>query len=143
MAVTTPAAPTLVAGALADLVRSKPERVAAQALLRQQRLILRRSVKRPRCPSADRAPKQNARGERFLGSVRRECLDFVLVLGEAHRRRVLREDVNDDHAARPHQGLPQRLPDPPVVPALRPGAAEAVRAVPVLGGLHHTDQRAA
>ncbi len=52
---TKPAAPTLVAGALTDLVRDKPELIAENALLRQQLLILRRSVKRPRCTPADRA----------------------------------------------------------------------------------------
>ena len=55
LAATKSAAPTLVAGALADLARSKPELVAANALLRQQLLILRRSAKRPRCTPADRA----------------------------------------------------------------------------------------
>ena len=49
--VTTP----LIAGTLADLVRSKPELLAENALLRQQLVILRRSVKRPRCTPADRA----------------------------------------------------------------------------------------
>jgi hypothetical protein len=52
---TKPAAPTLVAGALADLLRSKPELVAENALLRQQLAVLTRSVKRPRCTPADRA----------------------------------------------------------------------------------------
>ena len=51
---TKPAAPTLVAGALADLARSKPELVAENALLRQQLIVLRRSVPRPRCTQADR-----------------------------------------------------------------------------------------
>jgi len=50
-----PAAPALIAGAVVDLVRSKPELVAENALLRQQLLVLRRSVKRPRCTPADRA----------------------------------------------------------------------------------------
>ena len=48
--VTTP----LIAGTLADLARSKPELLAENALLRQQLVILRRSVKRPRCTPADR-----------------------------------------------------------------------------------------
>ncbi len=43
--------------------------------------------------TAYRAPRQNATCERFLGSVRRECLDHLLVLGEAHLRRILREYV--------------------------------------------------
>jgi putative transposase len=61
--------------------------------------------------TACRAPGQNALGERFLGSVRRECLDHLLVLGEAHLRRVLREDAGHFNAGRPHQGLQQRIPD--------------------------------
>jgi len=88
--------------------------------------------------TAYRALRQNAVCERFLGSVRRECLDHVLVLGEAHLRRVLREYV-----ARPHQGLQQRIPDPAAVCTLRPGDGRPVRAVPVLGGLHHTYLQAA
>ena len=93
--------------------------------------------------TAYRAPRQNAVCERFLGSVRRECLNHVLVLGEAHLRRVLQEYVNYYNAARPHQGLQQRVPDPAAVRALRPEDGGPVRAVPVLGGLHHTYLRAA
>ena len=47
-------------------------------------------------------------GERFLGSVRRECLDHIVVLGEAHLRRVLREYVAYFNQDRPHQGIRQR-----------------------------------
>ena len=54
-AATRPVAPALVVGTLADLARSRPAPVAENALLRQQLLILRRSVKRPRCTAADRA----------------------------------------------------------------------------------------
>ena len=93
--------------------------------------------------TAYRAPRQNATCERFLGSVRRECLDHVLVMGEAHLRRVLREYVAYLNAARPHQGLQQLVPDPAAMPALRAEEGEQVRAVPVLGGLHHTYLRAA
>lgn len=55
LAATKPAAPLLITGALADLCRSKPGMVAENALLRQQPIVLKRSVKRPRCISADRA----------------------------------------------------------------------------------------
>src|SRR6266536_1031887 len=54
-AAATPVAPVPVAGTLADLVRSRPALVAENAPLRQQLLILRRSVNRPRCTPADRA----------------------------------------------------------------------------------------
>jgi transposase InsO family protein len=93
--------------------------------------------------TAYRAPRQNAVCERFLGSVRRECLDHVLVLGEAHLRRILREYVAYFNTARPHQGLQQRIPAPATLCALRSEEGGPVRAVPVLGGLHHMYQRAA
>src|SRR5439155_24967075 len=63
--------------------------------------------------TAYRAPRQNATCERFLGSVRRECTDPVLVLGEAHLRRILREYAAYFNTARPHQGLRQRVPAAP------------------------------
>ena len=94
--------------------------------------------------TAYRAPRQNATCERFLGSVRRECLDHVLVLGEAHLRRILREYTAYFNTARPHQGVQQQLPDADTerrVQRSAPGGT--VRAVPALGGLHHTYQRAA
>jgi putative transposase len=90
--------------------------------------------------TAYRLPKQNAICERFLGSVRRECLDHILILGEGHLRRVVREYVAYFNAARPHQGLQQRIPDPSEEAIQQAGP---VRATPVLGGLHHTYRRAA
>jgi len=89
---------------------------------------------------AYRAPRENATCERFLGSVRRECLDHLLVLGEAHLRRILRAYVAYFNHARPHQGLLQRPPDHPE--ERTPGVG-TVQVLPVLGGLHHTYQRAA
>ena len=93
--------------------------------------------------TAYRAPKENAICERSRGSVRRECLDHVLILGEVHLRRVLREYVAYFNRARPHQGLQQRIPDGQEVRLLPPEARGRVRAVPVLGGLHHTYRRVA
>lgn len=49
-----------------------------------------------------RAPRANATCERFLGGMRRECLDRILVLGAGHLRRVLREYAAYFNAARPH-----------------------------------------
>jgi transposase InsO family protein len=93
--------------------------------------------------TAYRAPRQNATCERFLGSVRRECLDHVLVLGEAHLRRVLREYVAYFNGARPHQGVQQRIPDGPEGPVSGAETGGKIQATPVLGGLHHRYQRAA
>jgi transposase InsO family protein len=93
--------------------------------------------------TAYRAPKQNATCERFLGSVRRECTDHGLVLGEAHLRRVRREYVVCFNGARPHQRVQQRIPDGPEEPVVRPATGGKIQAIPVLGGLHHTYQRAA
>jgi transposase InsO family protein len=90
--------------------------------------------------TAFRAPKENAICERFLGSVRRECLDHLLVLSEVHLRRILLEYTAYFNRDRPHQGLLQRVPDSP---GKEECPAGSVRATPVLGGLHHTYRRAA
>jgi len=88
-----------------------------------------------------RALQANATCERFLGSARRECLDHLVVFGERHLARVLREYVAYFNRARPHQGLGQALPEPS---AEDTGSRSGpIRAVPVLGGLHHTYHRAA
>jgi putative transposase len=89
-----------------------------------------------------RAPRANANCERFLGSVRRECLDHVLVLGEGHLRRVLQEYVAYFNTARPHQGLGQAIPGDSG-PALPSRSATPIVSLPVLGGLHHDYRRAA
>jgi hypothetical protein len=52
-----------------------------------------------------RAPRANAHAERWVGTVRRECLDWLLRLGRRHRERVLREYARHDNEARPHQAL--------------------------------------
>jgi putative transposase len=91
--------------------------------------------------TAVRAPLMNATCERFLGSVRRECLDHIVILGERHLHIVLGEYVAYFNGSRPHQGLEQRVPAPD--PADGPAAAGKVVALPVLGGLHHEYRRAA
>jgi len=93
--------------------------------------------------TAYRAPQQNAVCERFLGSVRRECLDHVLVLGEAHLHRILREYVAYFDDDRPHQGLQQRIPTAGKGTTSMPAGTSIVQGVPVLGGLHHTYRRVA
>jgi putative transposase len=88
-----------------------------------------------------RAPQANARCERFLGSVRRECLDHLLVLGQRQLRRVRREYVAYCNTARPHQGIGQAIPGASG-PAPLALAATPIVSIPVLGGLHHTYRRA-
>jgi putative transposase len=92
-----------------------------------------------------RDPRANAACERFLGSIRRECIDHTLVLGERHLGRVLAEYVGYFNRARPHQGIGQRTPLPraAVVRAPRPHSKKDVIADAVLGGLHHEYRHAA
>jgi len=91
--------------------------------------------------TAIRAPLMNSTCERFLGSVRRECLDHIIILGEGHLRAVLTEYAAYFNASRPHQGLAQRVPAPSTVTCSSTGGR--VFALPVLGGLHHDYRRAA
>jgi putative transposase len=89
------------------------------------------------------APRANAICERFLGSVRRECLDHVLILSEKQLHRVLGDYVKYFNEARPHQGIHQQVPQGAVtcVPSAQPD--ERIISVPVLGGLHHEYRRVA
>jgi hypothetical protein len=61
--------------------------------------------------TAVQAPRMNAICERLVGTLRRELLDRVLILGEAHLRAVLTEYRVHYNTARPHQGIAQRVPD--------------------------------
>jgi hypothetical protein len=90
-----------------------------------------------------RAPRANAICERLLGSVRRECLDHILLLSEQHLRRVLREYVTYFNGSRPHQGINQRVPEREEDSAPAPGSRGTIVAFPVLGGLHHEYRRVA
>ena len=90
-----------------------------------------------------RTPQANAVCERFLGSVRRECLDYFLIFHEKQLSRLLKAYAMYFNQARPHQGLGQRIPEPPVLSVSASQQANKVIAVPVLGGLHHDYQRTA
>ena len=86
-----------------------------------------------------RAPRANAYAERWIRSVREECLDHLLILGEAHLRRVLTTYVAHYNRERPHQGLDQQTP----VPHDGQGQHGPVRRRDVLGGLLHEYYREA
>ena len=80
--------------------------------------------------------------ERFIGSVRRECLDHLFIFGERHLYRIMHTYVDYFNTMRPHQGLAQRLPIPPPV-VIAPSSGKRVIVRPILGGLHHAYERAA
>jgi len=86
------------------------------------------------------SPKANAICERFLGSVRRECLDSFLILNERHLRKTLKQYHAYFNHAHPHQGINQRVPCPSAQPQYNTGT---IIAHPVLGGLHHDYRRQA
>ncbi len=86
-----------------------------------------------------RAPNANAYAERWVRTVRHECLNKLFILNDAHLRRVLNEYVRYYNTARPHQGLDQAVPlaDP------TPRGTGVVCCRPVLGGMIHDYYRAA
>ncbi len=88
--------------------------------------------------TAPHSPWQNPYCERLIGSIRRECLDHVLVLNEQHLRRVLRSYVNYYHDARTHRSLDNNCPVPR---AVEPPEMGHVIAFPQVGGLHHRYRR--
>ena len=90
-----------------------------------------------------RAPRANAICERLLGSVRRECLDHIVIVSEAHLRRVLIEYVGYFNRMRPHQGINQCVPEPADTSQGSVNVTSRVVAFPVLGGLHHEYRKVA
>lgn len=89
-----------------------------------------------------RAPQANAYCERLIGTMRRECLDFMIPFSEKHLRRLLQEWVAHYNQARPHASLGPGIPQPSnlvVVPTTGHMLPKDSRVVArsVLGGLHH------
>jgi transposase InsO family protein len=83
-------------------------------------------------PTSPRSPWQNGYAERLIGSIRRECLDHVVVFGERHLRHLLLSYVNYYNSVRTHLSLAK---DSPLVRPVH--AVGRIQPVPVLGGLHH------
>nr|WP_291568510.1 integrase core domain-containing protein [Bradyrhizobium sp.] len=83
-------------------------------------------------PAAPASPWQNGLAERLIGSIRRECLDHIVVFGEAHLRWILRSYARYYNDFRTHRSLDKDAP------AVRPvQRAGSLRTFPILGGLHH------
>jgi putative transposase len=89
-----------------------------------------------------RPPKAHAIGERSLGSLQRQCLDHFIVFSERHACRIVKPYLHYVNYARPHQGIGHQIPCRPL--GLNQSDADGqVVSRPVLGGLHHDDQRRA
>lgn len=84
--------------------------------------------------TAPRSPWQNPYVERVIGSIRRECLDHVVVINERHLRRVLISYVDYYHRSRTHLSLDKDCPD---ARPMQPQNSGKVIAIPQVGGLHH------
>jgi len=91
-----------------------------------------------------RAPRANAVCERWVGSLRRECLDRLLIFGRSHLVHVLTEYVDHFNRHRPHRSLGQRAPeDGDQPPQITPARLNDIRRRERLGGLLHEYERAA
>ena len=91
-------------------------------------------------PTAPRSPWQNGHVERVIGSIRRECLDHMIILNAKHLRRVLKDYLVYYNETRTHLALSK---DAPVPRATSPPHEGNVIAVPQVGGLHHRYERCA
>jgi transposase InsO family protein len=83
-------------------------------------------------PIAPGSPWQNGYAERLIGTIRRECVDHLIVFGEDHLRRVLREYAAYYNSSRTHRALDQDAPIHRTVQGIG-----AITSRPALGGLHH------
>lgn len=124
-----------------QLVQAFPDETAPRYLLRDRDGVygkyFRRRVKDlgiKEVLTAPRSPWQNPYVERLIGSVRRDCLDHVIVLNERHLRRVLRAYFDYYHRSRCHLSLEGDAPEPR---AVHPPKMGRVVELPEVGGLHH------
>ena len=108
------------------LVRDR-DRVYGEAFTRRIRAMGIRDR-----PTAPRSPWQNGYAERLIGSIRRECLDHVIVFGERHLRHVLRSYQQYYNGTRTHLALAK---DSPLTRSVQ--AIGSILPLPILGGLHH------
>jgi putative transposase len=90
--------------------------------------------------AAPHSPWQNPYVERLIGTLRRDCLDHVVVLNETHLRRLLRDYLAYYHWVRTHLSLEKDPPEPRLVERLDQGR---IVETPMVGGLHHRYSRLA
>jgi transposase InsO family protein len=109
-----------------SLIRDR-DRVYGEAFTRRVRAMGIRDR-----PTAPRSPWENGHAERLIGSIRRECLDHVIVFGERHLRHVLRSYARYYNGVRTHLSLGKDSPQPPAVQAVG-----TILPLPVVQGLYH------
>ena len=124
-----------------QLVEAFPFDSAPRYLLRDRDAIYSEKVRRrikslgiEEVVTTPRSPWQNPFCERVIGSIRRDCLNHVIVLNERHLRRVLREYISYYHTCRTHLSLSK---DPPETRPVEAPAMGNIVAFPHIGGLHH------
>jgi putative transposase len=130
-----------------QLVEAFPEAVSARYLLRDRDSIYGdyfrqrvRGLGLKEVLSAPRSPWQNPCVERQIGSIRRECLDHVIVLNERHLRRILQRYFGYYHRTRTHLSVDKDAPD--TRPVQLPAMGKVIEIAEV-GGLHHRYERRA
>ena len=130
-----------------QLVQAFPEDTAPGYLLRDQDTVYGADfIKRVQAMrikevwSAPASPWQRALVERLIGSIRRECLNHMIVLDQSHLRRILRSYFSYYHESRTHLSLKRNSP---IRRKVEPPGTGRVISVPQLGGLHHRYQRCA
>jgi transposase InsO family protein len=119
---------------IARLIRDRDRIYGAKFDARVNRLGIRQ------VRTAPRSPWQNGHAERFVGTLRRELLDHVIVLGERHLLRLVRLHASYYNVDRPHMSLDG---DAPVSRAVEPPNNGKVVALPRVGGIHHRYARRA
>jgi transposase InsO family protein len=124
-----------------QLVNAFPDDSAPKCLIRDRDKIYgAKFVRRLRAMgieqvlTAPRSPWQNPYCERVIGTLRRDCLDHVIVVGEQHLRRILRQYLEYYHGSRTHLALDKDAPD--FRKRESPDEGKVV-ALPMVGGLHH------
>jgi len=129
-----------------QLTQAFPEETARRFLVRDRDKIYGEQFRRAtevlgieEVVTAARSPWQNPYAERLIGSLRRDCLDHVIVLDEVHLRRILGEYFQYYNGTRCHLSLAGDAPEPRGIQG--PELGEVVE-LPEVGGLHHRYERA-
>ena len=130
-----------------QIIEAFPEEIAPRYLLRDRDSIYGEEFRSrvggmgiEEVITTARSPWQNPYAERLIGSIRRECVDHLIVYNERQLRRILREYFGYYNEVRPHQSFERNAP---VAREIEPPAKGKIISLPQVGGLHHRYLRAA